>query len=100
MSHPKRLEKQYFFDDQMVDVVLNALTGLASELSVVQERLDTVERVLDENGVATRALIEGYEPDKAAAAERMGARMAILQATLDPFKAHFAKLGEDESEAE
>lgn len=98
MSKPKRLEKQYFFDDELVDVVLNALTGLASQLSVVQERLDTVERVLDEHGSATIEQIESYEPDKQAAAERMAARMAIVQAALDPFKAHFSQLGEKQSD--
>jgi hypothetical protein len=100
MSDPARLDKQFFFDDEMVDVMLNALTGLAMELSVVRERLDTVERVLDSEGVATRDLIEAYMPDKAAHAERVEARMQLIRATLDPFKDHFARKGETVSLAE
>ena len=91
MKQPPRLEKQYFFDDEMIDVILNAFTDLTAEVSVIQERLDTVERVLDEHGVASRDLIEAYQPDPSAAAERAQARMQLIRATLDPFRAHLSK---------
>ena len=91
MSSPPRLEKQYFFDDEIVDVILNVFTELTTELGVVKERLDTVERVLDTHGSVTRELIEQYEPDQDATIERAQVRMKLVQTVLDPFREHFAK---------
>ena len=90
MSGQTRLEKQYFFDDPVIDAVLNSVTGLAMEVSVLRERLDTVERALDKNGTVSREIIDSYKLDPAVSAERMKARMAIVQAALDPFKECFA----------
>ena len=93
MSRPERLEKQYFFDDPIIDAMLNSVTGLAMEVSVLRERLDTVERALNENGTVSREIIDSYEPDPAVSAERMKARMTIVQAVLDPFKECFSASG-------
>ena len=87
---PPRLKKQYFFDDEMIDVFINVVTELTTELGVVKERLDTVERVLDEHGVASRELIEEFELDQSAAVERGKARMKLVQTILDPLREHFS----------
>jgi len=91
MSLPPRLEKQYFFDEEIVDVIVNVVTELTTELGVVKERLDTVERVLDTHGSVTRDLIEQYEPDQAATLERAQARMQLVQTIMEPLREHFAK---------
>jgi len=91
MTKPPRLEKQHFFKEEFVDVIINVVTELTTELGVVKERLDTVERVLDEHGAATRELIEEYQPDKTAAAERAQARMKLVQTVLDPLRNHFSQ---------
>jgi len=90
MTTPKPLDKQHFFDQPVIDAMLNALTNLTMEVSVLRERLDTVERVMDEHGSVTRAQIEAYEASPSLAAARMKDRMALIQATLDPFKDCFA----------
>ena len=46
------------------------LMALVGEVSVMRERLDTVERLLEANGALTRADIESYAPDRAAGYER------------------------------
>ena len=94
MTTPKRLDKQYFFEDPKMDIIINAITGLATELSVVRERLDTVERILDENGVVTQDLIETYKPGADVAKHRLQTRMAIINAALGPFKDHFSSRAE------
>ena len=43
--------------------MLSMLMALVAEVSVVRERLDTVERLLEEKGTISRADIEGYTPD-------------------------------------
>jgi len=52
------------------DRLLSMLMALASDVAVMRERLDTVERLLDTKGVVTRADIEGFKPDRNAAYER------------------------------
>ena len=59
-----------YFDDPALDRMLSILLAVAGEVSVLRERLDTVERLLDAKGTVSRADIESYEPDRAAAAER------------------------------
>jgi hypothetical protein len=59
-----------YFEDPATDRLLSIVMALAGEVSVMRERLDTVERLLEAKGSITRADIEAYVPDKAAGAER------------------------------
>jgi hypothetical protein len=71
-AKPKGKRPQYF-DDPGLDRTLSILMALVGEVSVLRERLDTVERLLDAKGTISRADIERYEPDAEAGFER-GAR--------------------------
>ena len=90
MTQPQRLEKQYFFDQPVIDAILNSITGLTMEVSVLKERLDTVERIMDEQGSVSRDLIEHYEASPELSKQRMKERMELVQTVLDPFKDCFA----------
>lgn len=59
-----------YFDDPALDRMLSMLMALMGEVSVLRERLDTVERLLEEKGGLSRADIETYMPDRDAAFER------------------------------
>lgn len=59
-----------FSDDPAADRMMSMLTALIGEVSVLRQRLDTVERLLDSGAPVTRAAIEGYAPDVTAARER------------------------------
>jgi hypothetical protein len=50
--------------------MLSMLMAVIGEVSVLRERLDTVERLLEANGSITRADIEGYQPDLDTGKER------------------------------
>jgi hypothetical protein len=63
-------KRPQYFDDPALDRMLSILMAVAGEVSVLRERLDTVERLLDANGTISRADIEAYEPDREAAYER------------------------------
>lgn len=71
-----------FFDDPAIDQVMTFVLELATELSVVRTRLDTVERLLDEHGSVTRAAIEAYEAPAAVEAERDAWRAAYFDRVL------------------
>jgi hypothetical protein len=71
-----------FFADTQLDRFHVMLVALLQEVSVVRDRLDTIERLLDERGVLTRADIEAYLPDTDAEAERSEERSALIERVL------------------
>ena len=67
-----------YFDDPAQDRTLSIVLALAAEVSVLRERLDTVERLLDVKDSVSRADIEAYTPDTDAAYERGVATKAYV----------------------
>lgn len=63
-------KRPYFLKDPDVERVLAVTMALAQEVAVMRERMDTIERLLEENGAVTQADIESYTPPKPAAEER------------------------------
>lgn len=59
-----------FLGDPNAERMLSILLALAGEVSVLKQRLDTVERLLDAKGAINRADIETYVPDREAAYQR------------------------------
>ncbi|MEP2734798.1 MAG: hypothetical protein ABJP34_00750 [Erythrobacter sp.] len=59
-----------YFDAPENERMLSILMALVAEVSVVRERLDTVERLLDQKGSLSREDIEVYTPDRDEAYER------------------------------
>ncbi|MEW6299102.1 MAG: hypothetical protein AB1671_15410 [Thermodesulfobacteriota bacterium] len=59
-----------FFADPQVDKVLAITMALAGEVSVLRERLDTIERLAEAKGLFSRHDIEAYRPSAQAAEER------------------------------
>ena len=66
-------KRPQYFEDPALDRLLSITMALAGEVSVLRERLDTVERLLEAKGGLRREDIETYAPDRDAAFER-GAR--------------------------
>jgi hypothetical protein len=59
-----------YLDSPYEERMLSMLMAVIGEVSVLRERLDTVERLLDAKGVISRADIEGYQPDLETGKER------------------------------
>ena len=59
-----------YFDDPKNEQLLSILMAVVGEVSVMRERFDTVERLLEDKGTLTRTDIENFTPDKQAAQER------------------------------
>jgi hypothetical protein len=59
-----------FFEESATDRLLSLTMAVMGEVAVLRERLDTVERLLETKGTISRADIEAYVPDKAAAEQR------------------------------
>ncbi|WP_298669766.1 hypothetical protein [uncultured Sphingomonas sp.] len=63
-------KRSRFFDDPAIDQMMTCFLELMAEFSAMRERQDTVERLLEENGVVTRFDIEAYRPSADVEAER------------------------------
>lgn len=72
-------ERPQFFDDPAIDQMMTFFFELMTEVSVVRERLDTVERLLDEKGTISREDIEAYRADADVEAERNNWRDAYFR---------------------
>jgi hypothetical protein len=81
VSLPKttRGKRPVFFDDSSIDQMMTFLIELTTEVAVLRERLDTVERLLDAGVPVTREAIEAYQPQAAVDAERNAWRDAYLK---------------------
>lgn len=75
-----------FFEDPAVDRLTSLSMALAAELSVVRERLDTVERLLEQGGSLKREAIENYAPDRQAGEERGLATRAYISRVMRCFQ--------------
>ena len=75
-------KRPQFFESREVDQMMTFILELTTEVSVLSERLDTVERLLDSQGTISRADIEGYLPDPEVEAERTRARQALAKRVL------------------
>ena len=77
-----RGRRPHFFADPAIDQMMTFILELATEVAVLRERQDTMERLLERDGQVTRASIEAYEPSPEAEAERVAWRDAYLQRVL------------------
>ena len=79
-------ERPEFFDDPALDRLYSVVLALVAEVSVLRERQDTVERMLEAQGVLRREDIEGYEPDRGAGEERGEATRAYVARVMRGFQ--------------
>jgi len=68
-----------FYEDPAIDQLFAIVTALTGEISVLFDRLDTLERLLTEGRVLTPGALEAYAPDASAAAMRGERRDELLR---------------------
>jgi hypothetical protein len=62
--------KRPWFLDADTEMVLAVTMGVAQELAVSRQRLDTLERLLQQKGILSPGEIDAFAPDPQAAVER------------------------------
>jgi hypothetical protein len=75
-------KRPYFFPDKSIDQVMTFLLELMTEVMVLRDRQDTIERLLDEKGAISRADVDSYIPPAEIEAERTAARAAFVSRVL------------------
>jgi hypothetical protein len=77
---------KFFFPDENVDRLFAMVMGLGAEICAVNEKLDTVVRLLEQQQPVTQDAVAGFEPDDAARAQREAALAALVETMLAPFR--------------
>lgn len=70
MAKKAKGKRPVYFDDPQTDKLLAIVMALTGEVSVLHERLDTIERLAEAKGLFSSQEIETYEPDEQAIKER------------------------------
>lgn len=73
-----RGKRPQFYETPGLDHAMSMILVLAEELTVVRERLDTVERIAAAKGLILEEEIERYRPDQAALDQREARRQEFL----------------------
>jgi hypothetical protein len=68
-----------FHDDPAIDQLHGMMMAMATEMAVLFERIDTMERIAASKGVMLRDELERFRPDADAQAEREQWRQQFLQ---------------------
>ncbi|MEH2301755.1 hypothetical protein [Nostoc sp.] len=63
-------KRPVYLDNPQSDKLLAIVMALTGEVSVLRERLDTIEQVLEVKGILSATEIEAYEPDAKVTKER------------------------------
>lgn len=85
-----------YFEDPALDRLYSTVFALAAEVSALRERQDTVERLLEKNGVLRREDIETYEPDREAGEERGIQTRAYVSRIMRGFQQHVEAMEADD----
>jgi hypothetical protein len=75
-------QRPQYFDDPSVEKVLAITMALAGEFSVMRDRLDSLERLLEAGVTVTREALDGYVPDERARSDRDAWRSTFLDVLL------------------
>jgi hypothetical protein len=63
-------KRPVYLDNSQIDKLLTIVMALTGEVSVLHERLDTIERLLEVKGILSTTEIDTYEPDVKVTKER------------------------------
>ena len=93
-----RGKRPQFYETPGLDEAMAMIMVLASELTVVRDRLDTVEKVAAAKGVMLDADIEAFEPDQATLEARELRRQDFLARLFYLARKQAAELHSEDSE--
>jgi hypothetical protein len=80
-------KRPQYFSDPATDKLLAMMMNLLGEFSVMRDRLDTVERLLETRKIMDVADVETYKPSPEAEQQRSDRRDRIIRRVLKPVQA-------------
>ena len=85
-------KKPQYFSDPAIEKLLSITLTLAGELAVARDRIDTIERLLEQRRILGSADVDAYVPDPEAARARDARRAAYLDRVLRAVQAEIEEL--------
>ncbi|MBE9227031.1 hypothetical protein IQ264_16505 [Phormidium sp. LEGE 05292] len=82
MSKKAKGKRPVYFDDPQIDKMLAIIMALTAEVSVLRDRLDTLEHLIQDKGIISIDEIETYQPDEQVAKEREQRRAEYIARVL------------------
>jgi hypothetical protein len=102
MSAPLKLtvkgKRPAFHDNASVDRLIAMMMAMASEMSALRDRVETLEALGATDGWLKPGAVEGYEPDSAERKQRDSRREAFLGRLFYVLQEELDDLREDETE--
>jgi hypothetical protein len=87
-----------FFDESAVDQIVTMMLEVMAELWVVKERVYTLEKVLDEAGMAATEKVEAFKMNPDEIAELEGARRKYIETIMRSLETNFVDRGSLQTE--
>ncbi|MEO7386057.1 MAG: hypothetical protein ABIX37_03865 [Gammaproteobacteria bacterium] len=84
-----------YFDDPAVDKLLAIVTTLIGEVSVLRDRLDTIEQIIEQQGLFPRSAIDSFQPNDTEVARRDARRADYLARVFRIIQNEIEELGGD-----
>ena len=84
-------KKPIYLDERSIDNLMAMIMTLTQEISVLRDRLDTIEKLLANKKTITLEDIETFEPDDDLVEERRDRRQMLLKRVLLPIDKELEK---------
>ena len=84
-------KKPIYLDERSIDNLMAMIMNLTQEISVLRDRLDTIEKLLVNKKAITLDDIETFEPDDDLVEERRDRRQMLLKRVLLPIDKELEK---------
>ena len=84
-------KKPIYLDERSIDNLMAMIMTLTQEISVLRDRLDTIEKLLVTKKAITLEDIETFEPDNDLVEERRDRRQMLLKRVLLPIDKELEK---------
>ena len=84
-------KKPIYLDERSIDNLMAMIMTLTQEISVLRDRLDTIEKLLVSKKAITLEDIETFEPDDDLVEERRDRRQMLLKRVLLPINKELEK---------
>lgn len=84
-------KKPIYLDERSIDNLMAMIMTLTQEISVLRDRLDTIEKLLVSKKAITLEDIETFEPDDDLIKERKDRRQMLLKRVLLPIDKELEK---------
>jgi len=85
-------KRPYYFEDPACDKLHFMIMALIEELSVTRDRLDALERVLEQKGVSKVSDVDKFKPTDQDKSERDHRRAAYVRKIMKTFDDEIAQL--------